>query len=84
VKQAETVKTFEELLEEDFHKMAEELTIVRSSGSMHGVVDVVKTDLLHQAFSKKNGVIDWKATYNLRKLIQQGHYLAEQNKRDGL
>ena len=84
MKQEDSVKTFEQMLEEDFHKMADELTIVRSHGTMHGVVDVVKTEMLKQAFAMKNGVVDWQETYKLRKTLQQGHYLEEQNKRDGL
>jgi len=82
--QSDSVKTFEQLLEEDFHKMADELTIVRGYGTMHGVVDVTKTEMLKQAFAMKDGMVSWQETYKLRKQLQQGHYLEEQRKRDGL
>lgn len=79
---SEIQKTIDKSIEYEYNRKAEDLTIQHVYGLRAGWEDRVRTDQLRQVFVKRGTEIDWRATYNLRLQIQQGHYKSEEQKRD--
>ena len=75
-------KQMEKIVEEEFRRKAEDLIIARQFGPHAGKMDIELTSQLQQIRIRKNGEINWQATYNMMLLAQQGHYEDEIRKRD--
>jgi hypothetical protein len=77
-------KQMDKIVEEEYRRKAEDLIIARQFGPHAGKMDIELTSQLQQIRIRKNGEINWVATYQMMLVAQQGHYDAEIRKRDRL
>lgn len=79
---SEVQKTIDKTIENEYARKAGDLTINIVYGQFAGREDRQKTDQLRQVFVKRGNTVDWKATYEIRTKIVEGHYKSEETKRD--
>jgi hypothetical protein len=65
-----------------YREKAEALVVTNVSGTRAGNLNHEKTDQLRKMFIKVGTEVDWRATYELRLVAQQGYQRDEENKRN--
>ena len=71
-------KTLDKWMQDGYRQMAEALIISYSNGRINNSA----TEELRGILAKRNGEVDWVATYELRLKAQQGYQKAEEIKRN--
>src|SRR5882757_166658 len=72
----------DKILQNEYHKKAEQLIIAFVSVSRSGAQDHQRSEELKNVIVKIDNEIDWFATYKLRQRVQDGHRKADELNRN--
>jgi hypothetical protein len=72
----------DKLIQNEYHRKAEELVIAFVSGSRAGGLDHQRSEELKNVIIKNENEIDWFATYKLRQRVQEGYRKADELNRN--
>lgn len=64
-------KALDNLLQQEYHRKADELIIALTTGAYAGAVDHDRTAALQRSLVEVNGQVDWYATYEIRRKLQE-------------